>query len=370
MGDPALDEGHRVKEWWLRSHFRGPVMGSLPDSMLLAGAESDESTSSGSIIVPYRFWSFGTDHTTMRKLEWDWSSHIALNAAGFSGVDPSFLLFGPSLGFGLNLTWWDQWKSVTGKTINTGKITAEAGWIAGFSINDTLYAQGRATGHFDLFGTHQVNMNLSGIAGFSLARFRVPFGLELAAERDSGDDTFDTRKASSYSLHASIHYRLLPSSPDPQLKVLMDSMRDVLEMNTGAGTPPFLRPQDQPVDDALPAVEPLPHVETGTSLHAPLHDEPPPADATGASPDHGGCPGQSTVPATPAPDGGCYDPPPAEACDSGVIPLQDEPVREEPRTQDCKDSWALHERSGEAGEDCPAEDSSQDSYSGERGPGQ
>ena len=191
LGHPELDQGHHVKEWWVESRYRGPVMGTLPAAMEVAGFEEPAREGWANVLVPFRSWRFGADHTTRHWLEWDWGQHVAFNFAGLTDTSHRQLLFGPTLGLGLNLTWWEGWKGDFARITNTGKITAEAGWVAGFTVNDTYYAQARALGHYDAFGVHQVNLNLSGLVGFFLGQAGIPLGLEISGELDHGDDTWD-----------------------------------------------------------------------------------------------------------------------------------------------------------------------------------
>lgn len=241
FGDPEVD-GHRVKEWWIESHHYGPQLGEEPLAMSL-GDEEDERT------LPlwlegFGFFRLGTDHTTRRNFVVDGSRHLALNAPGFFDVPASRFHFGPTAGLGWNLTWWDNWKGKTDYVINTGKVTAEAGVVAGAFFWDTVFAQTRVTGHYDLFGIHQTQLKAAAIAGVYFNKVGLPLGLEVKGEYDRGNDTVTTKLQQWWAARIALVYRDVPKDDDLDLEGVLEALREA-----DATIPP-------PQEDAQPQGEP------------------------------------------------------------------------------------------------------------------
>ncbi|MFH1467787.1 MAG: hypothetical protein ABIO70_25600 [Pseudomonadota bacterium] len=271
FGDPAFDGGHRVKEWWFESRVRGPVMGTLPLSMETLGFEEPERVGRASLFMPVRAWRLGADHTTGRWLDWRWSGHGLLNTAAAWSADPRSLLFGPSLGLGVNLTWWQGWRGNDEKLINTGKLTLEGGWIAGFVLHDLFYTQVRLVARYDAFGVHQAELGVLGLTGLSLEQKGLPLGLELSGHLSHGDDTVSLRTATSWTVRIGLCYRLMPRPPDHRGGDLLETVRRALEEAAPTapegGAPaeaelePELEGEPATEPEAEPEVEPEPAAE-------------------------------------------------------------------------------------------------------------
>ena len=234
FGRPAVDDGHRVREWWLESRPRGPVMGTLPLPMEALGFEEPERVGRARVFLPVRSWRLGADHTAGRWLAWRWSGHGLLNLAGTWGADPRALLFGPSLGGGVDLTWWQGWRGNEEKLINTGKLTLEGGWIGGFVLRDSFYSQVRLVGRWDAFGIHQRELGVLGLAGVSLLPVGLPLGLEVSGHLEHGNDTVDLGTATTWTLRLALCYRLMPRSPGEKGGGLLDGVRKTLEESAPA----------------------------------------------------------------------------------------------------------------------------------------
>ncbi len=292
MGSVQHARDHRVKEWWFESRYRGPVMGTLPASMEAVGFEESERSGWAAVLVPFRSWRFGSDHSSQHWLEWDWSNHVVANLPGLWGRSHRSVLFGPTLGAGVNLTWWEGWKGYDEHLVNTGKVTAEAGWLAGVTFDDVVYSQARALLHYDAFGTHQHNLNLSAMAGVFLGRLGIPFGLEIAGELDRGDDTWDTNPATIYSLRAALSYRMVPRDPEESIDSLLESLREIVEQERAAreATPHAIKPPPgaPPALEQLESKEPTatlpPAVPPPEEPDPPPSDEPEPAAGSSAEP--------------------------------------------------------------------------------------
>lgn len=177
--------GSLLKEWWLEGSWFGYQLGIPPvDELKLDKKRIVRPT----LLFPYGWARFGQDRTTGRLLAFEGSQHLAMSIPGAWDKDARLVHFGPTAGFGLHLGWWDQWRDISPTTVATGKVTAEAGWIAGASWREILYGQARFTGRYDLFGVHQTAAGLAGVAGFFLGPLGEPLGLELKGELDVGND--------------------------------------------------------------------------------------------------------------------------------------------------------------------------------------
>jgi len=133
------------------------------------GFEEPERVGRARIFIPVRSWRLGADNTTGRWLDWRWSGHGLVNLAATWGADPRTRIFGPSVGAGVDIAWWQGWRGRDEGLVNTGKLTLEGGWIAGFVVHDTFYTQVRLQARYDAFGIHQADLGVIGLAGFSLA---------------------------------------------------------------------------------------------------------------------------------------------------------------------------------------------------------
>ena len=228
-GSPNGDD-RRLREAWLGGSWWGPVMGVVPtDFADLEERYDDLSRRRIRGLMPYRFWRVGSNAEEHRKFSWDWSTHTVFNLPGAFGADHRRFLFGPTVGFGLNLTWWDRWRDSTDRIINTGKVTGEAGWVAGLAWQD-VYAQGRLTSSVDLFGQHQWSTNLAAIAGILLRK--LPFGLEFQGELTRGNDTVDLAEKTVWKALLALQFRLLPdqvsgSEEDHKFRELMEMLPEL-----------------------------------------------------------------------------------------------------------------------------------------------
>jgi len=280
-GAPNDDE-RRLRDAWIGGSWWGPVMGVVPtDFADLEERYDDLSRRRVRGLMPYRFWRFGSNAEERRNLSWDWSTHTVFNLPGAFGADRRRLLFGPTVGFGLNLTWWDQWRDSTDRIINTGKVTGEAGWIAGLAWQD-VYAQGRITSSVDLFGQHQWSTNLAAIAGILLRK--VPFGLEFQGELTRGNDTVDLAERTVWKALLALQFRVLPdqvsgSEEDQKFRELMEmlpeleaamerkqnaeqeakSRREAIQIETGGLSGPIEAPA--PLSEGVPPTAETPATE-------------------------------------------------------------------------------------------------------------
>jgi hypothetical protein len=233
FGDDAFDRGHTVKEWNLESEIRGPVMGHVPSALVARGKSDGSEEGAANTLLPWSFWKLGSDFTTNRNFQWDWSRHYVLNVPGFFGGNARLLQFGPTAGLGLNLTWWKPYKDIQEHTITTGKVTGEVGGVAGFSWKDAIYAQGRVTWAYDLFGIHQTDLHAEGLAGLFFGERGIPLGVEIRADFDQGNDTFDALPATAWTLMGVVTWRLLPARQDREIEEALQNMRFLLDMEEG-----------------------------------------------------------------------------------------------------------------------------------------
>ena len=260
IGDASATGGRRIKEWWLDSRTLGPVMGSLPAAMEAAGFDEPVRVGKENLWIPFRSWSFGADYTTGRWLEWDASHHVLINLATLTRVSHRSLLFGPTVGVGANLSWWEGWRGNDTRLINTGKITAEAGWIAGVCLGDISYAQARLLTWVDAFGLHQRQLRFAGVIGFSTIERGFPLGLELQWELERGDDTVDLQPHAATTIMLAATWRLMPSSQRIDPKEVFDALEGLHDAPPEQRSEPLHDPP--PPDDQATAPEPVPDQES------------------------------------------------------------------------------------------------------------
>ncbi len=292
MGDTSTDGGRRVKEWWLASHRNGPVMGVLPPTMAAAGFEEPERSGEEQLWIPFRSWRFGSDYSAGRWLCWDASSHLLLNLGSALRVSHRSLLFGPSVGVGAELTWWEGWRGNRDQLINTGKITAEAGWIAGVALGDFAYGQARLLAHVDAFGDHQHDLAFTGLVGLTGAERGLPLGLELSWELHRGNDTVDTLPGRSSVVMLGVSYRLMPSSGDDDAEDILEALRQAAaarEVGQQSSAPLEPEPTDSGPEDPEtsapdPEEEPPEEPEDESAEPAPSTDAAPDTEPGGAAP--------------------------------------------------------------------------------------
>lgn len=204
FGSPAAD-GHVVRAWRLDSSFHGPVLGVLPPTFRAMVRPHDVR-----FAIPWLHAHIGGDANARKLVEADLSGHYLLNVPGFWNVDPRRAYVGPSAGLGLNGTWWDGWRDAPRGVVMTGKVTGQAGILAGITIRDTWYAQGRAVASLDLFGDHQSNVGVAAKTGVFLNRVGVPLGFEVRGELDRGNDTVTTLPATGWALRLGVFWKLTP----------------------------------------------------------------------------------------------------------------------------------------------------------------
>jgi len=257
FGDPDESgdgHGHRVKEWWIDGSWYGYPLGAPPPRI---EADPDLETP---FIVPMTWGRMGTDHTTRRSFVFDESYHLMLSLPGFWEVQPRQFHFGPTVGAGVNLTWWDRWKDTADTVVNTGKITGEAGWALGATWHDALFGQARATFHYDLFGIHQTNLGVAGVVGFFLGRLGKPFGFEVKGELDRGNDTVTTDLATSWCLRGVLFFRApIPVRTEtPELDELMEMLRQMEREGRDDEAPDEAPPPEEPAPRPAPDDAPVP----------------------------------------------------------------------------------------------------------------
>lgn len=202
FGDPA--DGPLLRTWRLEGQSRGPVIGHVPPAF-----DPFVATPRVAWLLPWTPLRLGGDAEAGKDFEVDLSAHTLLNVPGFAGVDPRRAYLGPSLGLGVNGTWWDDWRG-EGADVATGKLTAEAGFGGGVTLRDTVYAQARALGHVDLFGVHQVNLGVAGTTGVYLDRVGLPLGVELRGELDAGNDNAALTPDTEWAVLTSVYWKLAP----------------------------------------------------------------------------------------------------------------------------------------------------------------
>ena len=203
-GDPAL-EGPFVREAWLESRSVGPVIGVVPPTFVDLVRPYGNA-----LLVPWGSFVVGGEAATRTSFTTSWAQHLILNIPGYFQADPRRVYAGPTVGIGLNGTWWRDWKDVPDNPAMTGKLTGQAGLALGGTVRDTWYAQARATGRLDLFGDHQRELVVMGITGVSLDRVGVPFGVEITGELDQGDDNVHAAPATTWKAHGAFYWKLTP----------------------------------------------------------------------------------------------------------------------------------------------------------------
>lgn len=204
VADPALD-GPIVREAWLESRTAGPVIGVVPPAFGDLVRPYDNS-----LLVPWGSFTLGGEAATHTAFTTSWAQHLVLNLPGLAHADPRRLYAGPSVGLGLNGTWWHDWKDLPDNPVMTGKLTGQGGFVAGATLRDTVYAQARATGRLDLFNDHQRELVVMGVTGLSLERVGVPFGVEVTGELDLGNDNVHASDATTWKTHALLYWKLTP----------------------------------------------------------------------------------------------------------------------------------------------------------------
>ena len=204
FGDPAVD-GHLVRAWRIDSSFHGPVLGVVPPTFRGLVRPHDVR-----FAVPWFQGHLGGEAAAGKLVEADVSGHYVLNVPGFWNVDPRHAYIGPSAGLGLNGTWWEGWRGAPDGVVMTGKATGEAGFLAGVTVRDTWYAQGRAVLSLDLFGAHQKNLGVAAETGVFLDRVGVPVGVEVRGELDRGNDTVTTLPATRWAVRLGLFWKLTP----------------------------------------------------------------------------------------------------------------------------------------------------------------
>ena len=297
VGDDSVSGGRRVKEWWIESRVLGPVMGTLPPSMAAAGFDEPTRVGKANLWIPFRSWSFGADYTTGRWLEWDASHHLLLNLTALTRFSHRRLLFGPTVGIGANLTWWEGWRGDDSRLINTGKISAEAGWVAGFCLGDVSYAQARLLTWVDAFGLHQHQLRFAGVLGVTGIERGVPLGIELQWELERGDDTVDALPGASSTVSLAATWRLMPSNTRVDPKAVIKALEGI-EAAPEDRSPPLPLTEPEPEPEPEPELEPEPEPEpeaaadtdTAPPAAGPPEDddtdpEPPGSEPTGPHPD-------------------------------------------------------------------------------------
>jgi len=250
IGDSAQTGGRRVKEWWLESRSLGPVMGALPPSMQAAGFTEEERVGRENLWIPFRTWAFGADYTTGRWLQWDYSHHLLCNLASFTRASHRSLLFGPTLGLGVRLDWWEGWRGNDTQLINTGKVTVEGGWIAGVCLGDLSYAQARLLTWLDVFGDHQHQLRFAGVLGLTGIERDVPLGLELQWELERGDDTVDIQPWATHTVMLAATWRMMPKTSRLDADAFLEALQGGEDEPARERSEPL--PPPEPDDDGLP----------------------------------------------------------------------------------------------------------------------
>ena len=245
FGDRSTD-GHRVKEAWLESHHYGPQLGRSP---LLSPIE-EESRRLPLWLEGIGWFRIGADHTVRKTFEVDASRHFMLTLPGFWNIPSERFHFGPTAGLGWNATWWDNWKDSSDKTVATGKITAEAGWVLGAIGWDTVFFQGRTTFHYDLFGIHQTQLTLAAITGLYMDRIKVPLGIQFSGELERGNDTVTTDLLEWWSARVALVYHMLPRTREPSIEEMLDALEDMQPVPTEP-----LPLETVPDEESVPAEE-------------------------------------------------------------------------------------------------------------------
>lgn len=204
FGDPSADR-HVVRAWRLDSSFDGPVLGVVPPTFRGLVRPHDVP-----FALPWLHAHVGGDAASGKLVEADVSGHYLFSVPGLWRVDPRRAYLGPSAGLGLNGTWWEGWRGAPDGIVMTGKLTGEAGLLAGVTVRDTWYAQGRAVVSLDLFGEHQSNVGAAAETGVFLDRVGLPVGVEVRGELDRGNDTVTTLPATNWAVRLGVFWKLTP----------------------------------------------------------------------------------------------------------------------------------------------------------------
>jgi hypothetical protein len=264
FGDRSTD-GHRVKEAWLESHHYGPQLGRSP----LQSLTEEESRKLPPWLEGIGWFRIGADHTVRKSFEVDASRHFMLTVPGFWDVPSERFHFGPTAGLGWNVTWWENWKDRTDKTVSTGKITAEVGWVLGAYGWETVFVQARTTFHYDLFGIHQKQLKLAAITGLYLDRINLPLGIHFSGELDRGNDTVTTELLEWWSARVALVYHVVPRVRDPSVEEMLETLESLQQLPTEP-PPPLETVPDEPAapEEEMPEAPDEPADETpddGTS---------------------------------------------------------------------------------------------------------
>lgn len=203
FGEPG-GEGTVIREAWLESRALGPVLGVVPPAFGDAVTPYAQPA-----LLPWGAFRLGGDASEGKTFEVDVSQSVVLNAPGFFGVDGRRAFAGPALGLGLNGTWWRGWKGGEAPVM-TGKLTGEAGLVAGVTARDTWYAQGRGGVSADLFGEHLWQLSAAASTGLYLARVGAPVGIEITGEIAHGEDNRLTTVATTWEARATLYWKLAP----------------------------------------------------------------------------------------------------------------------------------------------------------------
>jgi hypothetical protein len=196
-------------------------------------------------LVPMSWSRMGGDALARKRFTWDPSQHLMWSLPGMFKVPARRFYLGPTAGLGLNLTWWERWKDEADETVCTGKLTGEAGAALGLHWRETLYAQGRGTFHYDLFGIHQRGLNAAAVAGVFLGKVGRPVGLEIKGELEQGNDTVTTREERTWTLRAAVYVKSQldeevlrgEEAEDQELRDLLEKLREAEEQDRDDGVP-------------------------------------------------------------------------------------------------------------------------------------
>jgi hypothetical protein len=206
----APGDGPVVREGWVESAAWGPVIGVVPHDF----RELVDPYRNG-LVLPWTRVQLGGEAATHRTFSADAAWFAIVNPLAATGADPRHAYAGPALGFGLNATWWRDWKDEADSHVATGKVTARGGLVAGVTANDTWYGQVLGIGRFDLFGVHQRAVDVGATTGIYLGRAGVPFGVDVSGFLTVGDDNVHGRVEQDWSAHAALFWKLAPSPPSP-----------------------------------------------------------------------------------------------------------------------------------------------------------
>lgn len=215
FGSPK--EGPVVREGWIESAAIGPVIGVVPSAF------SDiVDPYRNALVMPWTRIRVGGEAATRRTFSVDATEFGVLNLAAFGGHDPRRAYAGPTVGLGVNATWWRDWRDSAGDNAMTGKITGQGGLVAGVTARDSWYGQTAILGRFDLFGVHQKAASAEIATGVCLLRAGVPLGVELAGQAEVGDDNVQGRIGTDWSATGTLYWRVAPR-PRTRIDELVDA---------------------------------------------------------------------------------------------------------------------------------------------------